>query len=86
MKTNKYFTFAAALLMTSFASLAAEPINQQQTQNLTKIGVVSVGQAATLSDLEAKLAAKAAAKGAVSYRITSAGGSNQLHGSAVIYK
>ncbi len=86
MKMIKYFASAAAIAMTSFAAFAAQPVNLQQAQNLTKIGVVSAGQATTLSSLEAQLAAKADAKGAGSYRIISAGGNNQMHGSAVIYK
>ncbi|WP_268628505.1 DUF1471 domain-containing protein, partial [Escherichia coli] len=38
------------------------------------------------SSLEKKLAAKADAQGASSYRIISAGGNNMLSGTAIIYK
>ncbi|CAI1861782.1 MAG TPA: DUF1471 domain-containing protein [Serratia grimesii] len=86
MKSIKYFAAAAAIAMTSFATLAAEPIDMQQATNLTASGVVSAGHATTLSSLEAKLAAKADAQGASSYRIISAGGNNMLSGTAVIYK
>lgn len=86
MKSIKYFAAATVLTLTSFASFAAEPISQQQTQNLTEIGVISAGGATTLSSLEAKLAAKAEAHGASSYRIVAAGGNNLLNGNAVIYK
>ncbi|WP_431222333.1 multiple stress resistance protein BhsA [Serratia sp. L9] len=86
MKNIKYFAAVATLAMTSFATFAAEPVNLQQAQKLTEVGVVSAGQATTLSSLEAKLAAKAEAQGASSYRIISAGGNNLLHGNAVIYK
>ncbi|MFV8985163.1 multiple stress resistance protein BhsA [Serratia fonticola] len=86
MKGIKYFAAATVLALTSFASVAAEPVSQQKAQNLTKIGVVSVGGATTLSSLEARLAAKAEAQGASSYRIVAASGNNMLHGNAVIYK
>lgn len=86
MKSIKYFATAAAIAMTSFATFAAEPVDLQQATSLTASGVVSAGHATTLSSLEAKLAAKAEAQGASSYRIISAGGNNMLSGTAVIYK
>ena len=86
MKGIKYFAAATVLALTSFASVAAEPVSQQQAQKLTEVGVVSAGGATTLSSLEAKLAAKAEAQGASSYRIVAAGGNNMLLGNAVIYK
>ncbi|MEB6538416.1 DUF1471 domain-containing protein [Serratia plymuthica] len=86
MKTIKYFATAAAIALTSFATFAAEPVNLQQANDLAPAGVVSAGHATTLSSLEAKLAAKAEAQGASSYRIISAGGNNLLSGTAIIYK
>ncbi|CAI0784933.1 multiple stress resistance protein BhsA [Serratia proteamaculans] len=86
MKSIKYFAAAAAIAMTSFATFAAEPVDLQQATRLTASGVVSAGHATTLSSLESKLAAKAEAQGASSYRIISAGGNNMLSGTAVIYK
>ncbi|PVZ84801.1 hypothetical protein C9426_21845 [Serratia sp. S1B] len=86
MKNIKYFALSAILSMATFTSFAAEPVNQQQAVNLSKVGVVSAGQASTLDALEQQLAAKAAAQGASSYRIISAGGSDLLYGSAEIYK
>ncbi|WP_447877901.1 multiple stress resistance protein BhsA [Serratia fonticola] len=86
MKGIKYFAAATVLALTSFASVAAEPVSQQQAQSLTEVGVVSAGGVTTLSSLEAKLAAKAEAQGASSYRIVAAGGNNMLHGNSVIYK
>ncbi|MBH3136092.1 DUF1471 domain-containing protein [Serratia marcescens] len=86
MKTIKYFATPAAIALTSFATFAAEPINSQQADNLTATGIVSAGHATTLSSLEKKLAAKADAQGASSYRIISAGGNNMLSGTAIIYK
>ncbi|WP_422526176.1 multiple stress resistance protein BhsA [Serratia fonticola] len=86
MKGIKYFAAATVLALTSFASVAAEPVSQQQAQSLTEVGVVSASGVTTLSSLEAKLAAKAEAQGASSYRIVAAGGNNMLHGNAIIYK
>ena len=86
MKSIKFFAATTVLTLTSFASLAAEPVSQQQAQNLTEVGVVSAGGVTTLSSLEATLAAKAAAQGASGYRIVAAGGNNMLHGNAVTYK
>jgi hypothetical protein len=86
MKNIKYFAAAAAIAMTSFATFAAESVDLQQATSLSASGVVSAGHATTLSSLEAKLAAKAEAQGASSYRIISAGGNNMLSGTAVIYK
>ncbi|KFK94517.1 MULTISPECIES: YdgH/BhsA/McbA-like domain containing protein [unclassified Serratia (in: enterobacteria)] len=86
MNNIKYFAISAAIALTSFASFAAEPVNQQQSQRLTEIGVISVGHASTLSSLETKLAAEADAQGASSYRIIATTGNNLMHGTAVIYK
>ncbi|MBH3282419.1 DUF1471 domain-containing protein [Serratia marcescens] len=86
MKTIKYFAAATAIALTSFATFAAEPVNSQQADSLTSTGIVSAGHATTLSSLEKKLAAKADAQGAGSYRIISAGGNNMLSGTAIIYK
>lgn len=86
MKTIKYFAAATAIALTSFATFAAEPVNSQQADSLTASGIVSAGHATTLSGLEKKLAAKADAQGAGSYRIISAGGNNMLSGTAIIYK
>ncbi|HBU6718282.1 TPA: DUF1471 domain-containing protein [Serratia marcescens] len=86
MKTIKYFAAATAIALTSFATFAAEPVNSQQADSLIASGIVSAGHATTLSSLEKKLAAKADAQGAGSYRIISAGGNNMLSGTAIIYK
>lgn len=86
MKNIKYFAISAAIALTSFTTLAAEPLSQQQALRLTEIGVVSAGNASTLSSLEAKLAAQADAQGASGYRIIAASGNNLLHGTAIIYK
>ncbi|MFC0225870.1 multiple stress resistance protein BhsA [Serratia aquatilis] len=86
MKNIKHFATAVTLTLASFTTFAAVPVDMQKALSLTETGVVSAGQATTLSSLEADLASKAEAQGASSYRIISAGGNNLLHGSAVIYK
>jgi succinyl-CoA synthetase alpha subunit len=50
------------------------------------MGTVSASGATTLSDLHQELAQKADEAGAGAYRIVAAGGENQMHGVAVIYK
>ena len=77
MKTIKYFA-AAAIALTSFATLAAEPINSQQADSLT--GVISAGTRPSLEKnwpLKQMLRAPAATA-------FSAGG-NMLSGTAIIY-
>ena len=53
---------------------------------MEKVGTVSASGAMTLSGLNEELAQKAEQAGASSYRIIAAGGENQLHGVAEIYK
>ncbi|KGB01054.1 hypothetical protein DR73_82 [Enterobacteriaceae bacterium ATCC 29904] len=75
-------TFSTAMASSAFA---AQEINQPHGQQ--KIGTISDSSGATsLTDLEAKLQAKAAEAGASAFRITSAGGNNTLSGTADIYR
>ncbi|WP_411818878.1 YdgH/BhsA/McbA family protein [Klebsiella michiganensis] len=69
------------VLFTSFSmnTFAAE-------QHSQKMGVVSVSGASTLDELTRDLEKKAAESGASSFKITSAGGANKLHGTAVLYR
>ncbi|MFI8415532.1 multiple stress resistance protein BhsA [Serratia sp. NPDC078593] len=76
---------AITLASLSFGSFAAQQVNSQPVEQ-QKIGVISSSGAADVTSLEASLAEKADQAGATSYRVTSAGGNNQLHGTAVIYK
>lgn len=85
MKSIKIFATAVLLTSASFASIAAEQITSQPAADAQKIGVVSVSGASNLSALETELASKAAASGANSYRIVSAGGQNKLYGTAEIF-
>lgn len=85
MKSIKIFATAILLTSASFASIAADQVTSQATGDSQKIGVVSASGASNLSALEAELASKAAASGANSYRIVSAGGQNKLYGTAEIF-
>ncbi|CAI1569366.1 YdgH/BhsA/McbA-like domain containing protein [Serratia proteamaculans] len=85
MKNLKITLAAIALASASFGSFAADLVNSQPADQ-QKIGVVTVSGASDITSLEADLATKADAAGAKSFRITGAGGNNQLHGTAVIYK
>ncbi|MEQ9720983.1 YdgH/BhsA/McbA-like domain containing protein [Yersinia alsatica] len=86
MKSIKYIAPALVLSLASFASVAATQIQHTTSTGLNEIGVISASNANTLTDLENILAEKAAAAGAKSFLITSAGGNNKLHGTAVIYR
>lgn len=68
----------------SAGALAAAPVASDS--GLQKMGSVSASGATTLSGLHDELAQKAEAAGASSYRIVAAGGENQMHGTAIIYK
>lgn len=85
MKNIKFFATALLLTTASFASVAADQPANQPAAGAQKIGVVSVSGASNLSALENELASKAAASGASSYRIISAGGQNKLYGTAEIF-
>lgn len=85
---KKCFTLLAATVLTglTFASLAAQPITSPETGQLRASGTVSASGATNLSDLEDKLAEKAREQGAKGFVVNSAGGNNQMHGTATIYK
>jgi hypothetical protein len=51
-----------------------------------EIGHVSVSGLTTLDEVTEALAKKAEEKGADAFKVISAGGNNQQHGSAIIYK
>jgi len=85
MKNVKYTIAAIALSTLSFGSFAADlvssaPASQQQ------VGVISVNGGHDVSSIESQLAEKAAQSGAKSFRITSVGGNNEMHGTAEIYQ
>ena len=85
MKRINMMVAATVLSGLSFASVAAQqvsstPLDQQ------KIGVISATGSTNLTSLEQQLSEKASDVGAKSFRITSTSGSNNLHGTAVLYK
>ncbi|MDQ0018897.1 multiple stress resistance protein BhsA [[Curtobacterium] plantarum] len=85
MKSINMMVVAAVLSGLSFASVAAQqvsstPLDQQ------KIGVISATGSTNLLSLERQLSEKASDAGAKSFRITSTSGSNNLHGTAVLYR
>lgn len=86
MKTTRYSCIALSINLFSFGVLAANPITSVQAEGMEKIGTISVNRAATLHDMETKLAEKAAVEGAGSYRVIYARMSNKVSGGAVIYK
>ncbi|QGY58097.1 DUF1471 domain-containing protein [Pantoea agglomerans] len=85
MKSINMMVVAAVLSGLSFASVAAQqvsstPLDQQ------KIGVISATGSTNLLSLEQQLSEKVSDAGAKSFRITSTSGSNNLHGTAVLYR
>lgn len=84
MKMTKGIMTAMIVSLFSAGALAAVPV--ESGSGLQKMGTVSASGAATLSDLHQELAQKADEAGAGAYRIVAAGGENQMHGVAVIYK
>lgn len=85
MKSINMMVVAAVLSGLSFASVAAQqvsstPLDQQ------KIVVISATGSTNLLSLEQQLSEKASDAGAKSFRITSTSGSNNLHGTAVLYR
>lgn len=84
MKMTTFILSAALTGLFSAGAMAATLVNSGS--GLEKVGTVSATGALTLSDLNAELAQKAQDAGASSYRIVAAGGENQLHGVAEIYK
>ena len=85
MKTINALFIAAALSSLSFASVAAVEV-QATPAGQQAFGSVSANAGSNLDSLQEKLAQKADAAGAKSFRITSVNGPNSLHGTAVIYK
>ncbi|MBE5251647.1 multiple stress resistance protein BhsA [Mixta mediterraneensis] len=85
MKSLNIAVLAFALSSVSFASLAAQKV-REAPMDQQKIGVISATGSTNLTSLEQQLSDKASDVGAKSFRITSTSGSNNLHGTAVIYK
>ncbi|AKE58311.1 DUF1471 family periplasmic protein McbA [Citrobacter farmeri] len=86
MKKCLALLIATTLAGVAFAASAAQPLNSPDTSQLRASGTVSATGATNLSDLEDKLAEKAQEQGAKGFVVNSAGGKNQMYGTATIYK
>ncbi|WP_434643013.1 DUF1471 domain-containing protein [Klebsiella sp. I138] len=88
MKRNLLLLTTIALAAVSFIVQAeiSPPPSVVESGPLRPAGTVSASGASNLDDLQAKLAEKAHEKGAIAWRINSAGGANKMSGTAIIYK
>lgn len=86
---KKYLAMAAALAlsaMTVSTFAAPRELMRGDTGTLRPAGTVSAQGALSLDDLQDQLAEKAREQGAKGFVINSAGGENQMYGTATIYK
>lgn len=86
MKKCLTLLIATVLSGISLTAYAAQPMSNPTVVNYGPPGTVSATGASNLSDLEDKLAEKAREQGAKGYVINSAGGNDQMFGTAIIYK
>ncbi|EQN34367.1 MqsR-controlled colanic acid and biofilm protein A [Escherichia coli HVH 9 (4-6942539)] len=86
MKKCLTLLIATVLSGISLTAYAAQPMSNLDSGQLRPTGTVSATGASNLSDLEDKLAEKAREQGAKGYVINSAGGNDQMFGTAIIYK
>lgn len=81
---------AAFIATTSFATMAAQEVSQEQATNLQSIGVISLSNVSgSPMDVESALNAKATADGASHYRIigmSNPGDSSNYSATAEIYR
>ncbi|OJQ95893.1 DUF1471 family periplasmic protein McbA [Escherichia coli] len=82
---KKCLTLLIATVLSGI-SLTAYAASNLDSGQLRPAGTVSATGASNLSDLEDKLAEKAREQGAKGYVINSAGGNDQMFGTATIYK
>lgn len=85
MKNITALFTAAVLSSFSFASFAAVEV-QSAPAGQQEVATVGVRANSNLGSVEDQLAQKADQMGAKSFRITSVTGSDNLHGTAVLYK
>ncbi|MFP1451777.1 DUF1471 family periplasmic protein McbA [Escherichia coli] len=85
MKKCLTLLIATVLSGISLTAYAAQPMSNLDSGQLRPAGTVSATGASNLSDLD-KLAEKAREQGAKGYVINSAGGNDQMFGTATIYK
>ncbi|WHG68087.1 DUF1471 family periplasmic protein McbA [Escherichia coli] len=86
MKKCLTLLIATVLSGISLTAYAAQPMSNLDSGQLRPADAVSATGASNLSDLEDKLAEKAREQGAKGYVINSAGGNDQMFGTATIYK
>lgn len=86
MKKCLALLIATVLGGMTLTAYAAPSLSSQNNGQLRPAGTVSATGASNLSDLEDKLAEKAREQGAKGYVINSAGGNDQMYGTATIYK
>ena len=84
MKKCLTLLIATVLSGISLTAYAAQPMSNLDSGQLRPAGTVSATGASNLSDLEDKLAEKAREQGAKGYVINSAGGNDQMFGTAII--
>lgn len=82
MKKCLTLLIATVLSGISLTAYAAQPMSNLDSGQLRPAGTVSATGASNLSDLEDKLAEKAREQGAKGYVINSAGGNDQMFGTA----
>ncbi|WP_045854561.1 YdgH/BhsA/McbA family protein [Raoultella terrigena] len=87
MRRSLLLLATVALAAASFTAQPAAPLSAPaDTDPLRPSGTVSASGASNLDDLQAQLAQKAHQQGAIAWRINSAGGTNRMAGTAIIYK
>ena len=84
MKKCLTLLIATVLSGISLTAYAAQPMSNLDSGQLRPAGTVSATGASNLSDLEDKLAEKAREQGAKGYVINSAGGNDQMFGTATV--
>ena len=86
MKKCLTLLIATVLSGISLTADAAQPMSNLDSGQLRPASCRNGTGASNLSDLEDKLAEKAREQGAKGYVINSAGGNDQMFGTAIIYK
>ncbi|MCF6688472.1 DUF1471 domain-containing protein [Raoultella terrigena] len=87
MRRSLLLLATVALAAASFTARPAAALSAPaDTGPLRPSGTVSASGASNLDDLQAQLAQKAHQQGAIAWRINSAGGTNRMAGTAIIYK
>lgn len=87
MKVTTAIATLSILSALSFGAFAAQPVTQDQAQNLQSVGMISVsGVAGAPSDIRQALSAKADEKGAKAFRVIEVREEGNFHATAEIYQ